>query len=202
VADTLEAVRRCILWLLFGEGILTYGCDHLDQQLSLAWLPYADVLHLPPAIGQGVVADDCFCVVRHVVMRVYCFQRSSEGDERSRDVSYKQTPKTSCCCQNSADHSAVVGGTNSSRPIKSNEGLSLSLSLGRDERVQAFACKQLNNSIFALGAVVISARMVAYRYQIARRYMQNLCLETLLLMLTYTELNALHVCSLAFSRNT
>jgi hypothetical protein len=106
-------------------------------------------------------------------------------------------PKTSCCCQNSADHSAVVGGTNSSRPIKSNEGLSLSL--GRDERVQVFACKQLNNSIFAPEGG-ISARIIAYRYQIARRYMQNLCLETLL-PIPYTELNALHVCSLAFSRN-
>jgi hypothetical protein len=60
---------RYVLWLSIGEGILTHRCDHLDQQLSLAWLPHADVLHLPPAIGQGVVADDCFCVVRHVVMR-------------------------------------------------------------------------------------------------------------------------------------
>ena len=67
--------------------------------------------------------------------------------ERSRAISYKQASNTSCRCQNSADRSAV-GGTNSSRPIKSNEGLSLSL--GRDERVQAFACKQPNNSISAL----------------------------------------------------
>jgi hypothetical protein len=80
VADALEAVRSCILWLLFGGGILTYGCDHLDQQLSLAWLPHAHILHLPPAIGQGVVADDCFCVVRHVVPRDLLFLEKLRGE--------------------------------------------------------------------------------------------------------------------------
>jgi hypothetical protein len=145
------------------------------------------------------------CRGRRLLLRctTCCTERSFVSGETQRGVNGPEMllickqPKTSCCCQNSADHSAVVGGTNSSRPIKSNEGLSLSL--GRDERVQVFACKQLNNSIFAPEGG-ISARIIAYRYQIARRYMQNLCLETLL-PIPYTELNALHVCSLAFSRN-
>jgi hypothetical protein len=97
---------------------------------------------------------------------------------RFKQISYKQVLKTSCCCQNSADDYAVGGTNSSSLPIKSNEGL------GRDERVQAFACKQptIPHSCLEQSMTGYSARKLAYRYQKTRqcRYMQAILFEVFL----------------------
>jgi hypothetical protein len=63
-------------------------------------------------------------------------------------------------------------------------------------------CKQLTISYLLLkeSSKVFQLEGLRIDFRAAQRYMQNLCLETLL-PIPYTELNALHVCSLAFSRN-